>query len=84
MEFLAVEQEAFCPLVVDTYCLPQQPLAVICHHLQPGVTQLFYCVAAQYIVLYICDDKGAILRLQLETQENSSSLCIGLAFCAAH
>lgn len=78
--FLAVEQEAFCPLVVDTYCLPQQPLAVICHHLQPGVTQLFYCVAAQYIVLYICDDKGAILRLQLETQEKQQQLVHWIGF----
>lgn len=78
--FLAVEQEVFCPLVVDTYCLPQQPLAVICHHVQPGVSQLFYCVAAQYIVLYICDDKGAILRLQLETQEKQQQLVHWIGF----
>ncbi|HMY38328.1 MAG TPA: class I adenylate cyclase [Marinagarivorans sp.] len=78
--FLAVEQEVFCPLVVDTYCLPQQPLAVIGHHVQPGVSQLFYCVAAQTIVLYICDDKGAILRLQLETQEKQQQLVHWIGF----
>lgn len=78
--FLAVEQEVFCPLVVDTYCLPQQPLAVICQHVQAGMSQLFYCVAAQYIVLYICDDKGAILRLQLETQEKQQQLVHWIGF----
>lgn len=78
--FLAVEQEVFCPLVVDSFCLPQQPLAVICHHIQPGVSQLFYCVAAQHIVLYICDDKGAILRLQLETQEKQQQLVHWIGF----
>jgi hypothetical protein len=53
---------------------------VICHHVQPGVSQLFYCVAAQYIVLYICDDKGAILRLQLETQEKQQQLVHWIGF----
>ena len=78
--FLAVEQEVFCPLVVDAYSLPQQPLAVICQHVQAGVNQLFYCVAAQYIVLYICDDRGAILRLQLETQEKQQQLVHWIGF----
>ncbi|HEY6528061.1 MAG TPA: class I adenylate cyclase [Cellvibrionaceae bacterium] len=78
--FLSVEQDVFCPLVLDTYCLPQQPLGVICQHVQPGVTQLFYCVSPQGIVLFICDDKGAMLRLQLETQEKQQQLLHWIGF----
>ncbi|RYZ94399.1 MAG: hypothetical protein EOO68_20325 [Moraxellaceae bacterium] len=78
--FLSVEQDVFCPLVLDTYCLPQQPLGIICQHVQPGVTQLFYCVSPQGIALIICDDKGAMLRLQLETQEKQQQLLHWIAF----
>ncbi|MEY4588123.1 MAG: hypothetical protein RL497_199 [Pseudomonadota bacterium] len=78
--FLSVEQEVFCPLILDTYCLPNHPLAVICHHLQPGVTQLFYAISAQGIIFFISDDKGAMVRLQLETQEKQQQLLHWVAF----
>lgn len=78
--FLSVEQDVFSPLVIDAFCLPNQPLAVIYQHVQPGATQLFYCVSPQGIVFYIFDDKGALVRLQLETQEKQQQLLHWVAF----
>lgn len=78
--FLSVEQEVFCPLIIDSYCLANQPLSVIYQYIQPGATHLFYLLSASGIVLFICDDKGALVRLQLETQEKQHQLLHWVAF----
>jgi adenylate cyclase, class 1 len=81
--FLSVSQDVFRPLVVDSLCLPDQPLAVVAKYLQPGSVSLFYTAQAQGLTLYIADPKGAILRLQVDRSAKLASLLHWVQFLTA-
>ncbi len=74
LEKLSQPQLEFSPIVIDSYCLRDKPLRLICNTLKPNGIYVFYQQQNSQAIITLIDEKGSLFSARTEFHNQQTLL----------